>query len=137
MAAAEPKKFAFEEVAQHASSNDCWLIVDGKVYDISKFMDEHPGGDEVLLSSTGKDATDDFEDVGHSDAARDMMKEWYIGELEGAITKAPVVKTGVVQLKSATSRPSYVWILQVMLPIAILGLAIGVRLLTSAKDVSI
>ncbi|RVW88989.1 Cytochrome b5 isoform E [Vitis vinifera] len=58
-----------------------WFI-SGKVYDVTPFMDDHPGGDEVLLSATGKDATNDFEDVGHSDAARDMMEKYCIGEID-------------------------------------------------------
>ncbi|KAF9586892.1 hypothetical protein IFM89_039889 [Coptis chinensis] len=53
-----------------------------QVYDATPFMDDHPGGDEVLLSATGKDATNDFEDVGHSDVAREMMDKYYIGEID-------------------------------------------------------
>ncbi|RZC88919.1 hypothetical protein C5167_030612 [Papaver somniferum] len=45
-------------------------------------MEDHPGGDEVLLSATGKDATDDFEDVGHSTSARAMMDEYLVGEVD-------------------------------------------------------
>ncbi|MBA0799207.1 hypothetical protein Gohar_009736, partial [Gossypium harknessii] len=49
-------------------TKDCWLIVFGKVYDVTPFMDiDHPEGGEVLLSATGKDVTNDFDDVGHSD----------------------------------------------------------------------
>ncbi|MBA0739081.1 hypothetical protein Gogos_012379, partial [Gossypium gossypioides] len=49
-------------------TKDCWLIIFGKVYDVTPFMDiDHPEGGEVLLSATGKDVTNDFEDVGHSD----------------------------------------------------------------------
>ncbi|XWS09132.1 hypothetical protein CRYUN_Cryun40dG0059700 [Craigia yunnanensis] len=44
--------------------------------------DYHPGGDEVLLSATGKDATDDFEDVGHSGGASDMMDQYIVGEID-------------------------------------------------------
>eukprot|EP00494_Astrolonche_serrata_P034629 UN34898 len=55
-----------EEVSKHNTKDDCWLIIAGKVYDVTKFLEDHPGGDDVLLSSTAKDATDDFEDVGHS-----------------------------------------------------------------------
>ena len=42
---------------------------------------QHPGGEEVLLEMGGKDATENFEDVGHSTEAREMMKEYLIGEL--------------------------------------------------------
>jgi hypothetical protein len=38
------------------------------------FRSQHPGGDEVLLTEAGKDASDSFEDVGHSDEAREMME---------------------------------------------------------------
>ncbi|XP_020245196.1 cytochrome b5-like [Asparagus officinalis] len=55
-----------------------------QVYDVTKFLDDHPGGDEVLLSVTGKDATDDFEDVGHSNTARAMMDEYYVGEIDAS-----------------------------------------------------
>ena len=44
-------------------------------------MDEHPGGAEVLLDSAGTDATDQFEDIGHSNDARDTLKKFIIGEL--------------------------------------------------------
>lgn len=42
---------------------------------------QHPGGEEVLIEQAGKDATENFEDVGHSNDARDMMKKYKIGEL--------------------------------------------------------
>ncbi|EOA96845.1 Cytochrome b5 type B, partial [Anas platyrhynchos] len=42
---------------------------------------QHPGGEEVLLEQAGKDATESFEDVGHSTDAREMLKQYYIGEV--------------------------------------------------------
>lgn len=42
---------------------------------------QHPGGEEVLLEQAGKDATEAFEDVGHSTDARDLMKRYKVGEL--------------------------------------------------------
>ncbi|XP_025064926.1 cytochrome b5 type B [Alligator sinensis] len=41
----------------------------------------HPGGEEVLLEQAGRDATESFEDVGHSIDAREMLKQYYIGEV--------------------------------------------------------
>jgi cytochrome b involved in lipid metabolism len=47
-----------DEVKAHAAHGDCWIIVRGKVYDVSKFMEKHPGGADLLLdNSSGKDAT--------------------------------------------------------------------------------
>lgn len=47
-------------VSQHRSENDLWVIIDGKVYDLSKFVNLHPGGKTALLLSAGKDATEEF-----------------------------------------------------------------------------
>ena len=46
-----------EAVAQHASANDCWVIVGDGVYDMTAFLDLHPGGQAVLAGAGGTDAT--------------------------------------------------------------------------------
>jgi cytochrome b involved in lipid metabolism len=72
---------AFEEVKKHTTRNSLWFVIHNKVYDVTKFMDEHPGGEEVLLEQAGKNATEIFEDVSHSADAKDLMKTYLIGEL--------------------------------------------------------
>lgn len=42
-----------EEVQEHQSNGDLWLVIDGKVYDVSDFMDEHPGGSDILMDVAG------------------------------------------------------------------------------------
>ncbi|XP_071699685.1 cytochrome b5-like [Rutidosis leptorrhynchoides] len=76
------KVVSFEEVSKHNRKTDCWLIISGKVYDVTAFLDDHPGGDDVLVLATEKDATEDFEGVGHSQDAKDMLKDYYVGELD-------------------------------------------------------
>ncbi|CAE7243699.1 BETAA-AD [Symbiodinium natans] len=49
-----------EEVAKHNKGDDAWIIVDGDVYDVTKFAGVHPGGTQILLEYAGKDATEDF-----------------------------------------------------------------------------
>ena len=44
-------------------------------------MFKHPGGEEILIENAGIDATENFEDVGHSSDAREMLEEYYIGEV--------------------------------------------------------
>ncbi|XP_028519176.1 cytochrome b5 isoform X2 [Exaiptasia diaphana] len=76
------KTFSFEEVKEHNKAGGCWLVIHDNVYDVTKFLDEHPGGEEVLLEQAGGDATENFEDVGHSSDARTLMKDYLIGELK-------------------------------------------------------
>jgi len=75
------KKYSKKEVSTHTDKSSTWIIIHNNVYDVTKFLEEHPGGEEVLLEQAGKDATENFEDVGHSTDARTMMKDFQIGEL--------------------------------------------------------
>ncbi len=48
------QEFTLEEISKHKSKSSCWLSIHGKVYDVTKFLEEHPGGDEVLLEAAGE-----------------------------------------------------------------------------------
>ncbi|EPS71800.1 hypothetical protein M569_02962, partial [Genlisea aurea] len=127
--ASDPKVFVFDEIAKHKTSKDCWLIINGKVYDVTAFMEDHPGGDEVLLAATGKDATTDFEDVGHSDGARETMAKYYIGEVDANTVPQKRSYTPPQQAHyNPDKTPEFVIkILQFVVPLLILGLAFAVR----------
>ncbi len=56
-----------------------WMVLKGKVYDLTAFIPDHPGGEEVLLDLEGQDATNNFEDVGHSSDAYTIMEKYCIG----------------------------------------------------------
>ena len=47
------KLIKFEEVETHNKKDDCWMVIHGKVYDVTKFLPEHPGGEEVMLETRG------------------------------------------------------------------------------------
>ncbi|KAL6906508.1 hypothetical protein ACP4OV_004109 [Aristida adscensionis] len=141
---AEDKKvFGFEEVAKHSVTKDCWIIIAGKiiefledmVYDVTPFMDEHPGGDEVLLAVTGKDATSDFEDIGHSDSAREMMEKYYIGEIDASTIPAKRAYVPPQQVPHSPDKDNdfVIKILQFLVPILILGLAFAIRHYTKSE----
>uniref|UniRef100_A0A2K6FR67 Cytochrome b5 type B n=1 Tax=Propithecus coquereli TaxID=379532 RepID=A0A2K6FR67_PROCO len=73
--------YRLEEVAKRNSLKELWLVIHGRVYDVTRFLNEHPGGEEVLLEQAGVDASESFEDVGHSSDAREMLKQYYIGDV--------------------------------------------------------
>ena len=89
----------------------------------------------ILLNLTGQDATNDFEDVGHSDSAREMMEKYYIGEIDASTV--PLKRT-YVPAPQASYNPDktpefLIKILQFLVPLMILGLAFAVRYYTKEK----
>ena len=88
----QAKTFTMNEVAQHDSKEDCWATISGDVYDLTKFINRHPGGDEILRAC-GTDATTLFtkrqtqegQAVGsgspHSQAASEQLAKLKIGTL--------------------------------------------------------
>jgi len=75
------KTITLAEVAEHKERNSCWVVIHNKVYDVTKFLDEHPGGEEVILDVGGRFGSEPFEDVGHSEDARELLEQYLIGEL--------------------------------------------------------
>ncbi|XP_034998691.1 cytochrome b5 [Hippoglossus stenolepis] len=73
--------FRLSEIQEQNSFKSTWIIIQHKVYDVTKFLEEHPGGEEVLREQAGGDATESFEDIGHSSDAREMASSMVIGEL--------------------------------------------------------
>lgn len=78
------KVFSMEEVANHNTPDDCWVVIDGGVYDVTNFLDDHPGGPMELENVAGKDASAEFEDIGHSGEARVDMSKYKVGILAKA-----------------------------------------------------
>ncbi|XP_072374058.1 cytochrome b5 type B [Scyliorhinus torazame] len=92
-----------EEVKTNSSSKCTWLVIHDKVYDVTKFLEEHPGGEEVLFEQAGGDATESFEDVGHSSDAREMLKQYFIGELDLADRRKENSKDVLITTSSSHS----------------------------------
>ncbi|CAK1542913.1 unnamed protein product [Leptosia nina] len=80
-----------EEVKKHRRKSSVWMVIHNDVYDVTSFLEEHPGGEDSLLEVAGKDGTQGFEDVGHSDDARELLKKYKIGSLP------PQQKTSFIQ----------------------------------------
>jgi len=74
-------------VAQHNTADDCWLVINNNIYNLTAYIPDHPGGEQNIVPNCGKDATAAFNTKGknpgapHSDAARQILEQFYIGSL--------------------------------------------------------
>lgn len=75
------KYFKMKEVYKHNRPSDAWLVINGKVYDVTSWIPQHPGG-KVILKGIGKDATTLFNRIGHSQHAHQILNKYYIGNLD-------------------------------------------------------
>lgn len=60
MAVTGDRTYSKDEVAQHKTEKDCWVILNGKVYDVTSFLPDHPGGKKAIVLYAGKDASEEF-----------------------------------------------------------------------------
>ncbi|KAJ2718104.1 hypothetical protein GGI07_005884 [Coemansia sp. Benny D115] len=56
----EPRLYTLEEVGRHNKRDDCWMVIGGKIYNVTRYMDFHPGGKGQLMRAAGKDGTQLF-----------------------------------------------------------------------------
>ena len=72
---------SLDEVALHCYPQDAWMVIYDKVYDVTEFLHEHPGGFDIMNEYIGYDASLAFRSVGHSEDAVTMLEDYLIGEL--------------------------------------------------------
>ncbi|KAL1641005.1 hypothetical protein SLS58_006447 [Diplodia intermedia] len=87
--------YALKEVAAHNKKSDMWIVVHGKVYDVTSYLQDHPGGVEAIEEVAGTDCTAAFEDVGHSEDARELLQPLLIGVLSAEEAAANKPKKAV------------------------------------------
>jgi cytochrome b involved in lipid metabolism len=74
-------KFTLEEVAEHCTVEDCWLVAHGVVYDVTSFLAQHPAGVAAIMRHAGKESSEDFQF--HSKSAQQLWREYKVGNLQG------------------------------------------------------
>ncbi|KAK6064244.1 oxidoreductase NAD-binding domain-containing protein [Seiridium cupressi] len=106
MAATVDTEFSAKDVASHKEADDCFMVIQGKVYDVTKYIHDHPGGADILVEAGGTDATEAFDNAGHSEDAFEIMEQYQVGILKGASKKsAPKpVKVIATPKKSAKAK---------------------------------
>ncbi|KAI8995498.1 FMN-dependent dehydrogenase-domain-containing protein [Trametes punicea] len=84
-----PRTFSLDEVAKHNSPSSCWVIIKNKVYDVTEFLPDHPGGAKIILKYAGKDATSAYEPIHPPDALdKNLPPEKHLGVLDSASANA-------------------------------------------------
>ncbi|MEE4303322.1 MAG: cytochrome b5-like heme/steroid binding domain-containing protein [Wenzhouxiangella sp.] len=77
--------FTLAEVAEHDRLEDCWMAIEGHVYDFTAYIDQHPTPPEVLEPWCGKEATEGMRTKGygrdHSERAWQMAEQYRVGSL--------------------------------------------------------
>jgi cytochrome b involved in lipid metabolism len=86
-AAEKERLVSLDELARHSGATDCWMAIEGGVYDFTDYISVHPTAPAVLTQWCGKQATEAFNTKGygspHSPAARAMLPKYLVGKLRG------------------------------------------------------
>ena len=76
------RKISAEEVKKHNKVDDLWVIIDKKVYDVTEYVEEHPGGVAAIAKNAGGDASKGFRGPQHPSRVFDIVEDYLIGVLE-------------------------------------------------------
>lgn len=93
---------SMEEVEKHDTAESAWFVYEGRVYDATPFLKEHPGGADSILLVAGTDATDEFNAI-HSTRAKKMLMDYYIGDLEGSEAATAAANGNGVHVNGTTA----------------------------------
>ncbi|XP_066468583.1 cytochrome b5 reductase 4 isoform X2 [Tiliqua scincoides] len=79
-----------EELAKHNKKHDCWICIRGLVYNVTPYMEYHPGGEDELMKAAGLDGTNLFDQVHRWVNYESMLKECLVGRM--AVKSAAALK---------------------------------------------
>jgi len=105
---------SMEEIGKHSKSSDCWMLIDGKVYNVTSYFGSHPGGNSTMAATCGKDATiayatkdpnasNNIKGQSHSFNAKNLLTDYYLGYLgqtigdQSTTISNPIVNTPKTQ----------------------------------------
>lgn len=95
---------SMDEIAKHNTKEDCWVVIFGKAYDLTKFAKVHPGGAKLIHENAGKDATLVFEPVHPKDIMDKLLKPSFtMGVVDaGTIRDEHIAKPPPPPVKAST-----------------------------------
>ena len=79
----EGTKLTWNEVKKHNKESDCWIVVDGKVFDVTKYLNKHPGGPAILKRQAGRDASLHYKAANHPAYVLQEREDHQVGVVSG------------------------------------------------------
>ncbi|XP_019850246.1 PREDICTED: fatty acid desaturase 2-like [Amphimedon queenslandica] len=96
----EAMSYTRAEVSKHKRSNDCWIIIEGRVYDVSGWLDKHPGGKRIIRHYAGEDASLAFESFhNNKKLVRSYLSKYYIGDIVEEERELPEINKDFLKLR--------------------------------------
>ncbi|KAM3500451.1 hypothetical protein MY10362_006388 [Beauveria mimosiformis] len=136
----EPRIITAGELAKYEGTDTFWLAVHGKVYNLTAYAADHPGGVDVLKDSAGTDATESFDYAGHPKSAVQSMVKFCIGRLEGSnedLTEKPQEPPTPNKSAAVAGKPVSDSKTRLLMPLLLVGGGASLPLLTKlAKEIS-
>lgn len=86
---ARRRDITLEEVRQHRTADDAWMVLHGKVYNITPYLKFHPGGADILVKAAGRDATSLFNKYHPWVNAHALLEKCLLGMVQQQPTGAP------------------------------------------------
>eukprot|EP01083_Nonionella_stella_P253024 871093_1 len=78
-------EYTWDEIRKHNQEEDLWVVLYNRIYNVTDFQIDHPGGPDVLQDIAAQDASEEFENILHTEKARKMTKKYLIGKVKGTI----------------------------------------------------
>ncbi|KAL3481606.1 FMN-dependent dehydrogenase-domain-containing protein [Aspergillus californicus] len=101
---AQERPLSTQEVSSHSTPDDCWIVVDNQVWDVTDFLDKHPGGPTIILKYAGRDATKAYSEVHTPGLLKaELAPEHYKGKLDESTVDEDWHK------QPASENPEKVW----------------------------
>lgn len=80
----QARRLTAEEIARHDRLEDCWIVIRGKVYDVTSYIDVHPAPRRTITDHCGEESTWAFEtkerERAHSQEAWELLDRYLVGE---------------------------------------------------------
>ncbi|KAK3319754.1 cytochrome b5-like heme/steroid binding domain-containing protein [Cercophora scortea] len=97
---------SWEQVKAHNTEAEAWIVLHGSVYNATPFLEDHPGGRDLILDLAGQDATEVFEEAAHSSDARDILPGLLVGSLKEYNKEVPTSQSLIGRTAEAHKKSS-------------------------------